>query len=87
MDRALNPNDGGDIRLPLRSDDRRRGIEHGNAPGFVAIAPFRIDGFDLGKRLCPGASDHDRLMQARLVVLELNDQMRVRCRRGVEGFF
>jgi hypothetical protein len=52
----------------------------------MAIAPFLIDGLNAGKRLGRGVSSLDRLTQARLVALELNDQMRVRGGGGFEGF-
>ena len=87
MDRALDLNDDCNIRLPLRSGDGGLCIEHGNGSGFVAIAFSPIDGSDATKRHGGGASGLDRLTQARLVVLELNDQMRVRGGRGLEGFF
>ena len=49
MDRALDLNDGGNIRLPLRPDDGGRCVEHGNGSGFVAIALFPVDGLNTGK--------------------------------------
>lgn len=87
MDRALDLNDGRDIRLPLRSGDGGLCVEHGNGSSFVAIAFSPVDGPDAAKRHSGGASGLDRLTQARLVVLELNDQMRVGGGRGLEGFF
>ena len=87
MDRALNLNDGGDIGLPFRPDDGGRRIKHGNGSGFMAIALFLIDGPNTRKRHGRVASGLDLLTQGRLVVLELNDQMRVRRGRGFEGFF
>ena len=87
MDGVLNLNEGGDIGLPFRADDRGWRIEHGNGSSFVAIAPFLINGLNATKRFDSGASGVDRLTQARLVVLELNDQMGVGGSRGLEGFF
>ena len=87
MDGALNLNDSGDIGLPFRADDRGRRIKHGNGSGFVAIAPFLINGPNATERYSGGASGLDRLTQARLVVLELNDQMGVRCGCDFESFF
>lgn len=87
MNRTLNLNDSGDKGLPFRSSNRERGVEHGNGPGFVTIAPFPVDGLDAGKRFGRVASGFDLLMQSRLIVLELNDQMGVRGGGGFEGFF
>jgi hypothetical protein len=87
MDGALNLNDSGDIGLPFRADERGWRIKHGNGSGFVAIASFLIDCLNATQRYGGGASGLDRLAQARLVVLELNDQMGVRCGRDFEGFF
>lgn len=87
MDQALYLNGGGDVRLPLRAGDRWRRIEHGNGSSFVAIAFFPINGPNAGERLGRGASGLDRLTQGLLVVLELDDQMRVRGGGGFEGFF
>ena len=87
MDQALYLNGGGDVRLPFRTGYRWRGIEHGNGPGFVAIALFPVNGPSAGKRLGRGANGLDRLTQGRLVVLELNDQMGVRGGGGFKGFF
>jgi hypothetical protein len=53
----------------------------------VAISPFPIDGLNARKRHGGGAGGLDRLTQAWLVVLELNDQMRISGGGGFEGFF
>ena len=87
MDQALYLNGGGNVRLPFRPDHRWRRIEHGNGSGFVAIALFPINGPNAAKRHGCGASGLDRLTQGPLVVLELDDQMRVRGGGGFEGFF
>ena len=73
--------------LPFRSGDRELGVEHGNGPGFVTIAPFPVDGLNAGKRFGRVADGFDLLMQGRLIILELNDQMGVRGGGGFEGFF
>lgn len=87
MDGALNLNDSGDMGLPFCADDRGWRIKDGNDSGFVAIALFLINGLNATERYGGGAGGFDRLTQARLVVLELNDQMGVRCGRDFEGFF
>ena len=53
----------------------------------MAIAPFGADGLNAGKRLGGAASGLDSLTQARLVVLELDDQMRAGGGGGLEGLF
>jgi hypothetical protein len=40
-----------------------RQAQDGDGPGFVAIAPFRIDDLNAGKRHGRGASRLDRLIQ------------------------
>jgi hypothetical protein len=87
MDGALNLNDCGDIGLPFRANDRVWRNKHDNGSGFVAIASFPIHDLNGTERYGGGASGVDRLAQARLVVLELNDQMGVRCSRTFEGCF
>ena len=87
MDQALYSDGGGDVGLPFCTGDSGRRIEYGNGSGFVTIALFPVNGPSPGKRLGRGAKGLDRLTQGRLVVLELNDQMRVRGGGGLEGFF
>ena len=87
LDYALHLYDGGDIWLPFRAGDHGLCIKHGDGSCFVAIALFRVDGPNAGKRRGRGANGLGRLTQGRLVVLELNDQMRVGSGGGFEGFF
>jgi hypothetical protein len=87
MDRALDLNDGRDIRRPFRSDDGGPCVKHCNGSSFVAIALFLIDRLNTRKRHDRVASGLDFLTQGKLIVFELNDQMRVRGGRGFEGFF
>ncbi len=87
MDRALDLNDGGNIRLPFRSCDGGPCVEHCNGTGFVAIALFSVDGLNTGKRHGRFASGLDFLTQGKLIVFELHYQMRVCGGRGLEGFF
>ena len=42
-DRALDPDDGGQMWLPFRSGDRRLGFEHGDGAGFVAVASVLVE--------------------------------------------
>ena len=87
MDCALNLNDSGNIGLPFCSDDGGRRIKHGNDSGFMAIALFLIERSNTRKRQGRIASGLDLLTQGGLVIFELNNQMRIRCRRGFERFF
>jgi len=87
LDYALDLYDGGDIWLPFRAGDHGLCLKHGNGSCFVAIALFRVDGLDAGKRRDRRASGLGRLTEGWLVVLELNDQMHVGGGGGFEGFF
>ena len=53
----------------------------------MTIAPFLVDGLNAGKRFGRVADSFDLLMQGRLIVLELYDQMGVRDGGGFECFF
>ena len=86
-DRALDPNDGGDMGRPFRVFDGRLGVEHGNRARFVAVALFRVDGLDARQRLAGGAGGFGFLTQGRLIVFELNDQVGLGGVGGLESFF
>ena len=86
-DRSLDPNDGGDMGLPLRVFDGGPGVEHGNRAGFMAVALFRVDGLDARQRLAGGAGGFRFPTQGRLIVFELNDQVRLGGVGGLESFF
>ncbi len=87
MDGTLNLNGGDDIRLPFRPRDGGRCVKRSHGSSFVTIAAFLIDGPKTREWLCFGANDLNLFSQARLIVFELNDQMRVRGSRGFECFF
>ena len=87
LDQALDPNECRDQRLPFGFCDDGRGIEHGNFPGLVAIALFGVNGLGIGERFAGVAGDFGLLVQGRLVVLDLDDQMEIGGARGPEGFF
>ena len=87
MDSALDLNDGGDIRLPLRPHDGGRCVEHGDGSRFMAIAAFFINGPNTRKWSGCVANGLYLLTQGQLIVFELNDQMCVRGGGGFEGFF
>ena len=40
VDRALGPDDGGQVGLPFRAGDGRLGFEHGDGSGFVAVTGY-----------------------------------------------
>jgi len=45
--RALDLDDGGDVRLPFGLRDGERGVEYRDGSSFMAVAPFLVH--------CPGA--------------------------------
>jgi len=87
MDRALDLNDGGDMGLPLRIGHGRRRVEHADDPCFGTIAIFVVDRSHAREEHGLAAMSLDAPAQGRLVFLQLNDQMRVRAPRSLEGFF
>ena len=86
-DRALDPDDCRHMWLPFRSSDRRLGFEHGDGPGFVAIAPVLVDTLFARQGLGGRADGLDLVAQDRLIVLELNNQMGIGGGCGFKGFF
>jgi len=86
-DRALDPDDCRHMWLPFRSSDRRLGFEHGDGPGFVAIAPVLVDTLFARQGLGGRADGLDLVAQGRLIVLELNNQMGIGGGCGFKGFF
>ena len=86
-DRALDPDDGGHVRLPFRSGDRRLGFERGDGAGFVAVTPVLVDAAFARQRLGDRADGLDLAIEGRLIVLDLDNQMRVGGCGGFEGFF
>ena len=86
-DRALDPNDGGDMGRPFGVFDRGFGVEHGNRARFVAVSSLFVDGLSARQWLAGGAGGYGLLTQGRLIVFELNDQVRSGGVGGLEGFF
>lgn len=84
---ALDPYDCSHVRLPFRSSDRQLGVEHGDGPGFVAVAPFLVDTLIARQGLGGRTDGFGLLAQRRLIVLELNNQMGVGGGGGFKGFF
>src|SRR5271168_39184 len=87
IDRALDLDDGGDEGLPFRFRDGGRGVEHRDGSGFVAVAPFLVHCPHARLGLGRGADGLDFLTEDRLVLFELDDQMRVGDGGGFESFF
>lgn len=87
VDRALDPDDGGHMRLPFRFNHGRLGLEHGHGSGFVAVAPVLVDAPFARQRLGSGADDFNLAEEGRLIVLDLNNQMGVGGSGGLESFF
>jgi len=85
--RALDPDDGGHMRLPFRFSDGRLGFEHGDGSGFVAVAPVLVDARFARQRLGRRADDFDLAVEVRLIFLDLDNQMGVGGGGGLECFF
>ena len=75
------------MRLPFRFGDRRLGFEHGDGPGFVAVAPVLVDARLARQRLGRSADGFDLAIEVRLIVLDLDNQMGVGGCGGLESFF
>ncbi len=84
---ALDPNDGGHMRFPFRFSDGGLGFEHGDGAGFVAVAPVLVEARSARQRLGERTDGLDFAMEVRLIVLDLNNQMGVGVRGGLESFF
>jgi hypothetical protein len=86
-DRALDPDDGGHMRLPFRFSDGGLGFEHCDGSDFVTVAPVLINAPFARQRLGSGADGFDLAVEGRLIVLDLDDQMGVGRGGGFERFF
>ena len=86
-DRAVHPDDGGPMGLPFRLRDGRLGREDSDGAGFVAIASVFVDASFARQRLGQRADRLDVPIEVRLIVLDLNDQMRGRGCGGFKRFF
>lgn len=85
-DFALNPDDSGDVRMPVRVGEFLGGIEYGHGPALVAVAPFVMA--VIGPEWFGGNRDFaDPLEQGGLVVLDLDDQRNVGLCCNLEMFF
>ncbi len=73
VDAAFDPDDGGDMGLPVGVGERVGGIEDGDGATLVAVAAFVVA---VGRsERCRGGRDLlDLLVQGRLVVLDPDDQ-------------
>ena len=84
---ALDLDDGGDQRLPFGAGHRRGSVEDADETDFVTVAPFGIDGANAGKQRGLGANRFGPAAEGKLIVLQLDDEVRLGCRGGLEGFF
>ena len=84
---ALDPDDGGHMRLPFRSSDSRLGLEHGDGAGFVAVTPVLVEAAFARQRLGDRTNGLDVSIEGRLIVLDLDNQMGIGRGGGLEGFF
>jgi len=75
------------MRLPLRSSDGRLCVEDGDAAGFFAVTPVFVDAAFARQRFGIRADGFNLAIEVRLIVLELNNQMRVGGCGGFKRFF
>jgi len=87
MDGAVDLNDGRNMNCPRCAGHSIDCIKDTNDTGLVAIAFVFIDPVTAGERFGLSATTRDLLVQGRLVLLELNDQMRACVVGRLEGFF
>ncbi len=86
VDVALDPDDGGDMRVPVGVGQRVGGIEHGDGAAFIAVAALVMAAGGPERRR--GGRDFlDLLVQGRLVVLDADDQGEVGGCGDLERFF
>jgi len=86
VDVALDPDDGGDMGMPVGVGQPVRGIEDGDGAAFVAVAALVV-GVGRPERRRDGRDFLDLLAQGRLVVLDADDQGDVGRCGGLEMFF
>lgn len=84
---ALDLDDRRDVGLPFGAGHHLGGVEDADETDFVTVAPFGIDGANTGKQRRLGTNRFGSAAEGKLVVLQLNDEMRLGCRGGLEGFF
>lgn len=85
-DRAFDPDNRGDMGVPIGAGECVRRAEYRDAAGFIAIAAViaAADGIVRRNRCCETL---DRAFQGRLIVFDLNDQTDVDRLRDLEEFF
>ena len=65
--------------------DRRLGFEHGDGAGFVAVTPVLVDVPFARQRLGGRADGLDLAIEGRLIVLDLDNQMGIGDRGGLDS--
>jgi hypothetical protein len=86
VDVALDPDDGGDMRMPVGVGQCVCGLENGDGAAFVAVAAF-VMAVGGPERRRGGRDLLDPLMQGRLVVLDADDQGDAGLCGSLERFF
>ena len=86
VDVALDPDDGGHVRMPVGVGQTVGGIEDGDGATFVAAAAFVV-AVGRPERRRGGRDLLGFLVQGRLVVLDPDDQGDVGCCCDLEMFF
>ena len=86
VDAALDPDDGGDVWMPVGVSQLVGGIEDSDGAAFVAVVALVVT-VDRPERRRSGRSLLNLLVQGRLVVLDADDQDDVGRCRDFEMFF
>ncbi len=86
MDHAIDPDNGGDMGLPVGVGEFAAWIEDGDGAAFVARAPDVVAAIG-AERLRGGGDFRDPRVECRLVVLNLDDQRDVGLFGDLEVFF
>jgi hypothetical protein len=86
VDLALDPDDGGDMGLPVGVGELVGRIEDGDGAAFVAAAPDVVAVVNPERRR-GGGDFRDPRVQGWLIVLDLNDQRYVGLFGDLEVFF
>jgi hypothetical protein len=85
-DITLDPDDGGDVGIPIASGQLAGRIKDGDSAAFVSVTAAVV-AVSRGEWRCGCGETLDLLTQGRLVFLDLDDQTDAGCGSDFEQFF